>query len=392
MGSFEFSCAVNRLDIVNLFSFFEELQNVFIGGFLREEGLKSAVIDFPPAADRERFERSSRVLRTVERREAPCGADGNMSLNVPIRFAVNGFSDKGYFFPSDKRELVFNKSDLFLRDIRDFNFFNSENLFFSGIGKQRTLESEGLIRQGWNESLAGKGGERAADGLFRSEKGLLQGYEGEPCAVGAGVPKGGDAFFTWREGVFSLGSEGGFSLGRKGVFSLGSEEIFLSGRKVFFEGMTQRLAAVRLFLGENRFFEKSGEEGSFASTLLDRLEEWESLSRAAGIPYRLTQKEDGLSEGFALTRRKEGIFEKSLFLCCGEPEETYHISPRDLRNLIGAETRGHSDRSAKTEIRVDMSGMKNTICRETSIESIVADLTSAVSEAVTAAAEGVHIL
>ncbi|MDE7281906.1 MAG: hypothetical protein K2N36_09240 [Ruminiclostridium sp.] len=71
------------------------------------------------------------------------------------------------------------------------------------------------------------------------------------------------------------------------------------------------------------------------------------------------------------------------------PEELV-ISPEEVRRIRRAIVTEYCAEPVKAEIRVDMSGMKNIINRETDIDSIVTDLTAAVSEAVASAAEGVH--
>ena len=68
------------------------------------------------------------------------------------------------------------------------------------------------------------------------------------------------------------------------------------------------------------------------------------------------------------------------------------ISPEEIRRIRRAIVTEHCAEPVKAEIRVDMSGMKNIINKETDIDSIVTDLTAAVSEAVASAAEGLHKL
>lgn len=92
-----------------------------------------------------------------------------------------------------------------------------------------------------------------------------------------------------------------------------------------------------------------------------------------------------------LISQKENLFENNLYLCREELGEL-HISPDDVREVLRAEASEYFRDPVKAEIKVDMSGMKNIINKETSIDSIVTDLTAAISEAVTAAAEGVHNL
>ena len=71
-------------------------------------------------------------------------------------------------------------------------------------------------------------------------------------------------------------------------------------------------------------------------------------------------------------------------------EEELAISPEEVRRIRRAIVTEYYGEPVKAEIRVDMSGMKNIINRDMDIDSIVTDLTAAVSEAVASAAEGVH--
>ena len=71
-------------------------------------------------------------------------------------------------------------------------------------------------------------------------------------------------------------------------------------------------------------------------------------------------------------------------------EEESVISPEEVKKIRKAIVTEYYREPVKAEIRVDMSGMKNIINKEMNIDSIVTDLTAAVSEAVASAAEGVH--
>ena len=71
-------------------------------------------------------------------------------------------------------------------------------------------------------------------------------------------------------------------------------------------------------------------------------------------------------------------------------EEEPVISPEEIKRIRRAIVTEYYGEPGKAEIRVDMSGMKNIINKEMDIDSIVTDLTAAVSEAVASAAEGVH--
>ena len=71
-------------------------------------------------------------------------------------------------------------------------------------------------------------------------------------------------------------------------------------------------------------------------------------------------------------------------------EEELAISPEEVRRIRRAIVTEYYGEPVKAEIRVDMSGMKNIINKDMDIDSIVTDLTAAVSEAVASAAEGVH--
>lgn len=68
------------------------------------------------------------------------------------------------------------------------------------------------------------------------------------------------------------------------------------------------------------------------------------------------------------------------------------ISSEEAKRIRGEGVTERGGASPRTEIRVDFSGMKNIINNETDADSLVADLTEAVREAVTAAAEGVYEL
>ncbi len=92
-----------------------------------------------------------------------------------------------------------------------------------------------------------------------------------------------------------------------------------------------------------------------------------------------------------LMPQKENLLENKLYFCKEDPGEL-HISLNDVRKALRTEVSEYFGEPVKAEIKVDMSGMKNIINKETSIDSIVTDLTAAISEAVTSVAEGVHNL
>ena len=94
-----------------------------------------------------------------------------------------------------------------------------------------------------------------------------------------------------------------------------------------------------------------------------------------------------VSDMLSINQRKENGAERGRFFLW---EDELRISSEEVRKIRRAALSENCGETVKAEIRVDMSGMKNIINRETDIDSIVTDLTAAVSEAVASAAEGVR--
>ncbi len=77
-------------------------------------------------------------------------------------------------------------------------------------------------------------------------------------------------------------------------------------------------------------------------------------------------------------------------LPCFTVENAHTLSPEEITLLREIIIEPCYQGREKTEIKVDMTGMKNIINEKTDVTDLIADLTQAVGEAVSAAAEGVH--
>ncbi len=128
-------------------------------------------------------------------------------------------------------------------------------------------------------------------------------------------------------------------------------------------------------------------EGAELSENLQRAELLWDKNVKAGFGKLGERLTGSAADVFLIGEEKEnGVGRGRLFL----QEYELCISPDEVRRIRRAAETECFGEPVKAEIKVDMSGMKNIINRETDIDSIVADLTAAVSEAAASAAEGVR--
>lgn len=200
----------------------------------------------------------------------------------------------------------------------------------------------------------------------------------------------------------------GLSL-RNENLGLGKIALLLKSGKENFESGFYRARGEALL---NDRFDFIQEKGGFLQEKFNSLQEESNLSQEKNVRFSAFDRswlsaefqrtellwENSFKAGFGKLRAGLGAVMLSaggkenetgrgrLFL----REDELCISPEEIGKIRRAISTEYCAEPVKAEIRVDMSGMKNIINRETDIDSIVADLTAAVSEAVASAAEGVH--
>lgn len=286
------------------------------------------------------FDNKLAVDRTFEPFEDACKVNKASAFDMLVQPVVKIFSDRAELFSQ------------------------GENLFSVNRENELALKMENQSFKCQDKVLTGYRKDFAAYEFWRSKKRIVQGYE-----------------HALDHGNFYVADIG----------LLQGEDTLSPGQEIIFGGETSHFESAKLLLRINRAFEGLEKIHLFASTAFDGFEVFENLSQAANGSYCLSQEDDKSLGGAFLMRHKENAFEKCLYLCNEESGEL-HISFEDLKKAIGTGALEYGGKPVKAEIKVDMSGMKNIIYKETSIDSVVTDLTAAVSEAVTAAAEGVHIL
>ena len=289
--------------------------------------------------------------KALERFGAACTDNKISAFNMLVRLFGKGFSDNEDSFLQGKSEIAFNR----------------EILFAVSREKESDLKGRNRAFKCRDKVFAEKRKDFAAYEFCQGEKRIAGGY-------GSALSRGN--FYALSIDLLQ---------GEETLSPLSLRQ------EIVFGGEASHFETAKLLTGKKQAFERRETDFLFAPAAFDGFEAFADLYQASGGSYCLSQEKGRFLGGAVLMRQREDIFEKSLYLCSEESGET-HISFDDLKKAIGTGALEYCGKPVKAEVKVDMSGMKNIIYKETSVDRIVADLTAAVSEAVTAAAEGVHIL